>query len=225
MLAGLRILNDNLEATKQAILMKCLDSVPSTTVPLAELVDFIDGDRGSNYPTFDEFLSKGCCLFLNASNVTVNGFNFDSCQFITEEKDKLLNKGHLSLFDIILTSRGTLGNVALYDEHVPFENMRINSGMLIIRPKGGRLSPYLLYALLQSKYMKDAIEQFRSGSAQPQLPIKDLQKVTFSMPASDDIIHKLDEELRKIEDQISINRAEIDKLKGTSDILLTTLSR
>lgn len=205
--------------------MKCLDSVSSIIVPLAELVDFIDGDRGSNYPTFNEFLMKGYCLFLNASNMTANGFNFDSCQFITEEKDKLLNKGHLSLFDIILTSRGTLGNVALYDEHVPFENMRINSGMLIIRPKGGRLSPHLLYALLQSKYMKDAIEQFRSGSAQPQLPIKDLQKVTFSVPASDEILHLLNGELRKIEEQVSINRAEIDKLKETYDILLTTLSR
>lgn len=220
-----RLLNDNLEATKQTILMKCLDSVPSITVPLAELVDFIDGDRGSNYPTFDEFLPKGYCLFLNASNVTANGFNFDSCQFITEEKDKLLNKGHLSLFDIILTSRGTLGNVALYDEHVPFENMRINSGMLIIRPKGGRLSPHLIYALLQSKYMKDAIEQFRSGSAQPQLPIKDLQKVTFSVPTSDDILRHLSGELRKIEEQISLNRAEIDKLKRSSNLLLTTLSR
>ena len=218
-------INDNLEATKQAILMRCIDSVPSTTVPLTQLVDFIDGDRGSYYPTFNEFLSEGYCLFLNASNVTANGFNFNSCQFITEEKDKLLNKGHLSLFDIILTSRGTLGNVALYDEHVPFENMRINSGMLIIRPKGGRLSPYLLYALLQSKYMKESIEQFRSGSAQPQLPIKDLQKITFSVPASAEILHQLDRKLRKIEEQISINRVEIDKMKGTSDILLATLSR
>ena len=205
--------------------MRCIDSVPSTTVPLTQLVDFIDGDRGSYYPTFNEFLSEGYCLFLNASNVTANGFNFNSCQFITEEKDKLLNKGHLSLFDIILTSRGTLGNVALYDEHVPFENMRINSGMLIIRPKGGRLSPYLLYALLQSKYMKESIEQFRSGSAQPQLPIKDLQKITFSVPASAEILHQLDRKLRKIEEQISINRVEIDKMKGTSDILLATLSR
>ena len=32
--------------------------------------------------------------------------------FVSEEKDKLMNKGHLSPYDIVLTSRGTIGNVA-----------------------------------------------------------------------------------------------------------------
>lgn len=32
--------------------------------------------------------------------------------------------------------------------------------------------------------MKATIEQFKSGSAQPQLPIKDLQRMTFEIPAS-----------------------------------------
>ena len=118
---------------------------------LGDLVDFIDGDRGKNYPTFEEFASTGYCLFLNASNVTSTGFNFDTCMFVTEEKDKSMNKGHLSLYDIVLTSRGTLGNVALYDRHIRYENMRINSGMLIIRPKTNQLSPYFIYALLKSK--------------------------------------------------------------------------
>lgn len=83
----------------------------------------------------------------NASNVTSTGFSFDACMFVTEEKDKSMNKGHLSLNDIVLTSRGTLGNVALYDKHIGFENVRINSGMLIIRPKTKRLSPHFIYGL------------------------------------------------------------------------------
>ena len=126
---------------------------------LGDLVDFIDGDRGKNYPTFDEFTTTGYCLFLNASNVTSTGFNFDTCMFVTEEKDRLMNKGHLSPYDIVLTSRGTLGNVALYDKHIKYENVRINSGMLIIRPKSKELSPYFIYALLKSSYMKAAIER------------------------------------------------------------------
>ena len=40
------------------------------------------------------------------------------------------NKGHLSPYDIVLTSRGTLGNVALYDKHIKYENVRINSCLL-----------------------------------------------------------------------------------------------
>ena len=217
--------NDNLANTEQAILVETIGKNQTMPTTLGELVDFIDGDRGKNCPTFDEFTSTGYCLFLNASNVTSTGFNFDACMFVTEEKDKSMNKGHLSLNDIVLTSRGTLGNVALYDKHIGFKNVRINSGMLIIRPKTKRLSPHFIYALLKSSYMKAAIERFKSGSAQPQLPIKDLQKIVFEIPESDAVLASLDCQFLFIEEQISINNKEIDKLKELGSIFLAELSR
>lgn len=220
-----RKINDNLANTEQAILVEAIRKNQTAPTVLGDLVDFIDGDRGKNYPTFEEFASTGYCLFLNASNVTSTGFNFDTCMFVTEEKDKSMNKGHLSLYDIVLTSRGTLGNVALYDSHIRYENMRINSGMLIIRPKTNQLSPYFIYALLKSTYMKAAIERFRSGSAQPQLPIKDLQKISFEIPQSDAVLTDLDRQFLSIEESISINNKEIDNLKGLSAVLLAELSR
>ena len=217
--------NDNLEASEQAILVESISKNQTIPTALGDFADFIDGDRGKNYPTFDEFSAKGYCLFLNASNVTSTGFSFDTCMFVTEEKDRAMNKGHLSSYDIVLTSRGTLGNVALYNEHIKYANIRINSGMLIIRPKVKRLSPYLIYAFLKSSYMKAAIEQFRSGSAQPQLPIKDLQKITFAIPESDTVLTALDLQFRSIEERISVNKNEIDSLKALSNILLVELSR
>ena len=217
--------NDNLANTEQAILVETVINNHTVPTALGDLVDFIDGDRGKNYPTFDEFTSTGYCLFLNASNVTSTGFNFDNCMFVSEEKDKLMNKGHLSPYDIVLTSRGTIGNVALYDKHIKYENARINSGMLIIRPKTKRLSPYFIYALLKSSYMKAAVERFKSGSAQPQLPIKDLQKITFEIPESDTVLVALDRQFLAVEESISINNNEIDNLKELSNVLLAELSR
>ena len=218
-------INDNLANTEQAILVETVINNHTVPTALGDLVDFIDGDRGKNYPTFDEFTSTGYCLFLNASNVTSTGFNFDNCMFVSEEKDKLMNKGHLSPYDIVLTSRGTLGNVALYDKHIKYENVRINSGMLIIRPKTKRLSPYFIYALLKSSYMKAAIERFKSGSAQPQLPIKDLQKITFEIPESDTVLVALDRQFLAVEESISINNNEIGNLKELSNVILAELSR
>ena len=218
-------INDNLANTEPAILVETVINNHTVPTALGDLVDFIDGDRGKNYPTFDEFTSTGYCLFLNASNVTSTGFNFDNCMFVSEEKDKLMNKGHLSPYDIVLTSRGTLGNVALYDKHIKYENVRINSGMLIIRPKTKRLSPYFIYALLKSSYMKAAIERFKSGSAQPQLPIKDLQKITFEIPESDTVLVALDRQFLAVEESISINNNEIGNLKELSNVLLAELSR
>ena len=217
-------INDNLANTEQAILIEVLSHNQTESIALENLVEFIDGDRGKNYPTFDEFTSSGYCLFLNASNVTSTGFNFDTCMFVTKEKDEVMNKGHLSPYDIVLTSRGTLGNVALYDKHIRFDNIRINSGMLIIRPKAQQLSPYFIYALLKSSFMKAAIEQFKSGSAQPQLPIKDLQKMAFEIPVSGSVIGDLDHEFQVIEEQISVNNNEINDLKDLCSVLLSKLS-
>lgn len=96
-------------------------------------IDVIDGDRGKNYPHQDELLEAGHCLFLSAKNVTQNGFLFADNQFITQKKDELLNNGKLMRGDIVITTRGTVGNVAIYSDEVPYDNIRINSGMLIIR--------------------------------------------------------------------------------------------
>lgn len=145
--------------------------------------------------------------------------------FITKEKDELMNKGHLERFDIVLTSRGTLGNVAFYNNYIPYENIRINSGMLIIRSKSDKIKSYYLYALLKSSDMKSAIEQYRSGSAQPQLPIKDLQKISFNIPNSESVLEKLNADFRRIENTISQNSNEISNLKALQSVLLSELSR
>jgi hypothetical protein len=95
--------------------------------------EIIDGDRGVNYPKKDDFSDEGYCLFLNTKNVRADGFNFNELMFITKEKDEALRKGKLQREDVLLTTRGTVGNTAYYGEYVPFDHIRINSGMLIFR--------------------------------------------------------------------------------------------
>lgn len=111
----------------------------------------IDGDRGANYPKQHEFSSYGYCLFLNAGNVSRSGFVFSDCAFITEEKDSILRKGKLARYDLVLTTRGTVGNVAYFSDEVPFSHIRINSGMVILRPDQSRIDPYYLYLFCDPK--------------------------------------------------------------------------
>jgi len=96
-------------------------------------IQLIDGDRGINYPNKKDFLNEGYCLFLDSSNLTKNGFNFTSKAFINEKKDQEMGKGRLQRGDLVVNTRGTIGNIGLYTEDIPFEAVRINSGMLIIR--------------------------------------------------------------------------------------------
>ena len=143
---------------------------------MTDICDVIDGDRGKNYPTADEFSDSGYCLFLNAKNVTTSGFNFETCMFVTKEKDEVLRKGKLSRGDVVLTTRGTLGNLAFYTDNVPFEHVRINSGMVILRMKHDVIDEVFFIEQFKMQ-LADIKKKIASGSAQPQLPISTMNKI------------------------------------------------
>lgn len=148
---------------------------------MTSVCEIIDGDRGKNYPKAEEFFEKEYCLFLNAKNVTNNGFSFENCMFITEEKDKLLRKGKLQREDVVLTTRGTVGNIAFYTNAIPFDNIRINSGMVILRMNKAKINEifFIEQFRLQLNKIKNKVA---SGSAQPQLPISKMKSIKVIIP-------------------------------------------
>ena len=145
-------------------------------------LEIIDGDRGVNYPKKENFSSDGYCVFLNTKNVRSDGFNFNDVQFITREKDEALRKGKLRRGDVVLTTRGTIGNTGFYNNSIPYDAMRINSGMLIFRPNGNKLSGNYLFQFFQSRNFKKQREAIVSGAAQPQLPIRSLKDAKLPVP-------------------------------------------
>ena len=91
-------------------------------------------------------------------------------------------KGKLNRNDIVLTTRGTVGNVAVFDEKVPYEYIRINSGMLIFRPALDIFQPKYLFWLFQTQDIQLEFKKISSGSAQPQLPIRNLVFLKIPLP-------------------------------------------
>ena len=187
------------------------------TLKEAEL-EFIDGDRGVNYPKKSELLLEGDCVFLNTGNVRQNSFDFSNLDFITKEKDNLLRNGKLQRDDIVLTTRGTVGNVALYSQEVPFSNIRINSGMVIIRVNKNFWHPYFIYLFFQSHLFKKQISRLISGSAQPQLPISILETVSIPQLTLDEqkeIIFNI----KSIDQKIQINNQINQELEAMAKTL------
>lgn len=176
--------------------------------PIGELnIEVLDGDRGKNYPHQDELYEKGHCLFLSAANVTSSGFRFETTVFISKEKDEILRGGKLRRNDIVITTRGTVGNVAYYDECIPYEDIRINSGMLIVRCGKGINSEYIYYVLRSPEFQKQ-VRSIQTGSAQPQLPKSHFLKMLICVPEMEtqniiaSILSALD---RRIESNARIN--------------------
>src|SRR3989344_744981 len=182
-------------------------------------IELIDGDRGVNYPKLSEFSPGGYCLFLNNKNIKEDRFVFSDIQFVSREKDESLRKGKLRRYDVVLTTRGTVGNVAFYDDSVSFENMRINSGMLILRATGD-LSPLYMYHLMKSSLLKKKYKEVVSGSAQPQLPIGSLEQVYIPIPPEDEQ-EQIAEISQSVDEKILVNQ----KLKAKLALLKKGLMR
>ena len=188
---------------------------------LSDIVDVLDGDRGKNYPTSDDFDDSGHTIFLNASNVTNEGFLFQDNQFITEEKSNSMGNGKLEEDDIIITSRGSLGHIAWYNTDilrlVPYA--RINSGMFILRNKQEIETEYL-YHFLKSDKGQSQISFMSFGSAQPQLTKKGVESLEVVLPPKSDEQLKIGDYFDHLDHLITLHQRKCDETKKLKKYML-----
>ena len=191
-------------------------------VKLGEICTIIDGDRGKNYPKSNELQPQGYCLFLNTKNVPDNKFNFSECTFISKDKDELLGKGKLNYGDIVVTTRGTLANFAYYTKKCIYNKIRINSGMVILRNENKDLCTHYLYHFLISNNFKQQVQSLATGSAQPQLPIKDMKNIIMNLPPID-IQKKIAGVLGALDDKIELNNRINNNLEQQAQVLFNNI--
>ncbi len=180
---------------------------------LKDISEIIDGDRGKNYPSGDDFKNNGHTLFLSATNVTKQGFVFKKNQYITNLKSESLGNGKVKLNDIILTSRGSIGHIGFYDEKIneKIPQARINSGMLILRTDKFN-SPNFIAQFLKSPLGIKQIKLISFGSAQPQLTKKDIKKFKIALPKIEEQ-QKIGSLLKQIDNTIALHQRKLDLLK------------
>lgn len=190
---------------------------------LVEIFNILDGDRGKNYPSDKDFLDNGATLFLDTGNVKKNGFNFTIKKFILKEKDKALRSGKLKLHDFILTSRGTLGNVAYYDEETfkNYPSVRINSAMLILRPiLRNEVSDDYMASVLRGNVIDNFMSKNRVGSAQPHITKRDFSKIEIRIPTKIGEQQQIGTFFKQLDDTIALHQRELEILKNTKKAFL-----
>jgi type I restriction enzyme S subunit len=189
---------------------------------LHDLASLIDGDRGKNYPSKTEYQAEGYCLFLSTTNVTKDGFLFDVNNFISKDRDERLNKGKVDVGDIVLTTRGSVGNSAYYSDFVEYKHVRINSGMIIVRANEKQFATYV-FTMLKSSKMAQSIETFISGSAQQHLPIKDIKRIPIILPENY-CLQEASKLLNPIVAESDLIKKEIRQLKNLKHLLLVRIA-
>lgn len=190
---------------------------------LNTIFDILDGDRGSNYPHESDFMKTGNTLFLDTGNVTKTGFNFKNKKYISKEKDGILRTGKLKVNDFIITSRGTLGNIAFYDDFLSqkYSSVRINSAMLILRPlPNNNVENVFVITQLRGNMVTSFLRRDHVGSAQPHITKHDFSKVEIIIPKNNMEQHEIGEEFKKMSQLIAANEDKVNQLKELKKLMM-----
>ena len=190
---------------------------------LDDVFQIIDGDRGKNYPGTGDFLSNGDVLFLDTGNVRKDGFNFDNKRYIDFNRDKLLRNGRLILGDYVLTSRGTLGNLAYYSQSIynRYPQIRINSAMLILRVMNTiKVNNLYLYITLRSNVINEFMRHNFVGSAQPHITKKEFSSVLLPIPRQLEEQKIIGDFFDKLEKIITLHQRKLERLQEVKKGLL-----
>ena len=176
---------------------------------MSELIDEISmGPFGSNIKV-ECFVDSGVPV-LNGSNLVGFRLNEDSFNYVTEEKATSLGKANAYRGDIVITHRGTLGQIVYIPQNSKYERYVISQSQFKVRCSPKVLPEYLVYyfhsRLGQHKLLSNASQVGVPSLARPTSTFQKLKIEIPSIERQKEIVKILSALDDKIELNNVINR-------------------
>ena len=186
---------------------------------ISELIDEISmGPFGSNIKV-ECFVDEGIPV-LNGSNLEGYELKEDSFRYVTEEKADSLNKANAYRGDVVITHRGTLGQIVFIPQTSKYDRYVISQSQFRIRCNDKILPEYMVYyfhtRIGQHKLLSNASQVGVPALARPSTTF---QKIDIEIP---DITtqRRIVAVLQRIHDKIAVNTAINENLEQQAYLLL-----
>ncbi len=171
------------------------------TVPISDLIDEIAmGPFGSNIKV-ECFVDEGVPV-LNGSNLDGYTLKEEEFRYVTEEKADSLKKANAHRGDVVITHRGTLGQIVYIPENSKYDRYVISQSQFRIRCNN-RIMPEYLVSYFHTRIGQHKLLSNSSQVGVPALarPSTTFQKIEIEVPDMDtqkrvvSIIGKLQEKI------------------------------
>lgn len=173
---------------------------------IADLIDEISmGPFGSNIKV-ECFVEEGVPV-LNGSNLTGFAMNDDAFRYVTEEKADSLGKANAYRKDIVVTHRGTLGQIVFIPANSKYERYVISQSQFRVKCNEKVLPEYLVYYF----HTREGQGKLLSNASQVGVPALARASTTFqklSVPIPEyEIQKKIVSFLEIVREKIEINNS------------------
>ena len=187
-------------------------------VPLPEAMDFREGP-GIRHWQYTNSLEG--TRFINIRCIQNGDLHLDTANRIkTEEADGKYAHFHLKEWDIVVSTSGTLGRIAIVRKaHLP---LVLNTSVIRFRPVNNRSSFSFLYGYLNSSLFLDEMRILASGSVQKNFGPTHLKQMRVLCPPLE-LIERHEETANPLYRQAISRRASNDNFSRLRDYLLPKL--
>ena len=192
------------------------------TYRVADLIDEIAmGPFGSNIKV-SCFVDSGVPV-LNGSNLEGFSLSEKAFRFVTKEKADSLNKAHAHRGDIVITHRGTLGQIAFIPQDSRYDRYVISQSQFRVRCNDKVLPEYLVYyfhtPIGQHKLLSNASQVGVPALARPS---STFQQIEVELPELN-IQKRVVEIITTIQKKIENNQELNDNLQQQAAALFSSL--
>lgn len=166
----------------------------------------------------ENFVDDGVPV-LNGANLLGYKLNDNSFNYVTLEKAKTFRKAIAKRGDIIITHRGTLGQICYVPENSKFEQYVISQSQFRVKFNEAQIDPRYIVYLFHTPYGQKKLLSFKSHVGVPALA-----QATTNFRALNILIHKLSDQkkianvITAIEDKIELNNrinSELEQMAKT----------
>jgi type I restriction enzyme, S subunit len=163
------------------------------------LIDFADGNHGSDYPRKQEFGDEGA-IFVTAAQIRNGRVYFDECALLNWDKARKLRKGWARTGDVLLTHNATVGRVAIVEDAIdPF---LLGTSVTYYRTDQSLLLNRFLFWAFCSPIFQDQLRAIMGQTTRNQVPITRQAYIELPIaPAAEqqEIVRRIDMALRWVD--------------------------
>jgi type I restriction enzyme, S subunit len=179
------------------------------------------GPFGSDITT-DNFVDHGVPV-VRGGNLK-NGFIDDRFAYVTDAKADALRNANAFAQDIVITHRGTLGQVGIIPKKPAYKRYVVSQSQMLLTAHPERATPRFIFEFLRSEHGTQQLLAFTSQVGVPAIarPTTSLKSLNVLVP-SQQILFVFDKILAPLVDREDINIMETRSLVATRDLLLPKL--